>query len=78
MSKVIINIPDSYPRVEGFVEVFSPLAGSKLPYMNAYLDRDLLPGDVVEITLVDPFAHIDSVGSIKTSCGEIIPVVNCK
>ena len=79
MSKVIINIPDSYPRVEGIVELFGKgVDGGQLPYLNAYLDHDLLPGDVVEITPIDPVGCIESVGGIKIANGVVVPVVNCK
>lgn len=79
MSKLIINIPDEYPRVEGIVELFGKgVDGGQLPYLNAYLVHDLRPGDVVEISLRDSFSHIESVGGIKTANGVVIPVVNCK
>lgn len=79
MSKLIINIPDGYPRVEGIVELFGKgVDGGQLPYLNAYLDHDLRPGDVVEITPLDPFSCVESVGGIKTANGVVIPVVNCR
>ena len=52
MAKIVIIVPDEYTRIEGIVEIFgrSIVDDRPLQYQNFILDRDLLPGDLVQIS----------------------------